>query len=197
MHVGIFFDRDGTINEEGNYLSSPEQLKLIPRATKAILEANTTGSKVFIISNQAGVARGFMSELQVQLVNNSLLQLLHNEHCTIDKLYYCPHHPDYGEPPYRANCECRKPKTGMLLQAALEFHIDLASSFVVGDKLIDIQTAINAGATGILVKTGYGLKEMNLLQQNNVHPAYIAEDSYDAVQFIKQQLTARANKQVS
>jgi D-glycero-D-manno-heptose 1,7-bisphosphate phosphatase len=197
MHVGIFFDRDGTINEEVNYLSSPEQLKLIPRAIQAIQEANTTGSKVFIISNQAGVARGFMNEEQVQLVNKSLLQLLLQKDCTIDKLYYCPHHPDYGEPPYRADCECRKPKIGMLLQAALEFQIDLASSFVVGDKLTDIQTATNAGATGILVKTGYGLREMNLLRQNNVHPAYIADDIFDAVQFIKQQLKARATIQVS
>ncbi len=197
MHVGIFFDRDGTINEEVNYLSSPEQLKLIPRVIKAIQEANSSGSKVFIISNQAGVARGFMSEQQVQHVNNSLLQLLQQEHCTIDKLYYCPHHPDYGEVPYRANCDCRKPKIGMLLQAAHEFQIDLQSSFVIGDKISDVQTANNAGAQGILVKTGYGLKEMNLLQQNNVHPAYIAEDSYDAVQFIKQQLKVRANKLVS
>jgi D-glycero-D-manno-heptose 1,7-bisphosphate phosphatase len=197
MHVGIFFDRDGTINEEVNYLSSPEQLKLIPRAIQAIQEANSTNCKVFIISNQAGVARGFMNEEQVQLVNQSLLQLLQQEECTIDKIYYCPHHPDYGESPYRANCECRKPNIGMLRQAAQEFQIDLALSFVVGDKLTDIQTANNAGATGILVKTGYGLKEMNLLPQNNVHPVYIAEDIYDAVQFIKPQLKARATTQVS
>ena len=188
MHVGIFFDRDGTINEEVNYLSSPEQLRLLPRATQAIQQANALDCKVFIISNQAGVARGFLTEQQVQSVNQYLLQLLREDNCTIDKVYFCPHHPEFGESPYKAHCECRKPKIGMLLQAAREFQIDLSNSFVIGDKLTDIQTANNAGAKGILVKTGYGNEEMNLLQQNNVSVAYIADDIYDAVQFIKNNL---------
>ncbi len=185
MHAGIFFDRDGTINEDVNYLSEPEQLRLLPRAAQAIREANELRFKVFIISNQSGVARGMMTENQVDIVNKALLQLLADEGATIDGIYYCPHHPDTGFAPYLLDCECRKPHTGMLLQAVKQFDIDLTHSFVIGDKISDIQTANNAGASGILVKTGYGNKEMNLLKENNVTTAYIAEDCYDAVQYIK------------
>ncbi len=186
MRAGIFFDRDGTINEEVNYLSNPEQLRLLPRAVQAIREANDLGFKVFIISNQSGVARGIITEEQVQAVNTALVQLLNKNGCTIDGVFYCPHHPNIGIAPYIRNCDCRKPNIGMLLQAVNQFNVDLKHSFVIGDKMSDIQTANNAGTSGILVKTGYGSQEMNLLQENNVTTAYIAEDCYDAVQYIKQ-----------
>jgi D-glycero-D-manno-heptose 1,7-bisphosphate phosphatase len=185
MHAGIFYDRDGTINEERNYLSSPDQLHLFPKAAQALIEAQALGYKNIIISNQSGVARGYITEEQVRIVHEALLHLLKNEGATVDAIYYCPHHPETGNPPYRKECECRKPKIGMLLQAARELSLDLRQSFVIGDKLTDIQTAINAGAQGILVKTGYGSQEMNLLQSNNVTTTYIAENVYDAIQFIK------------
>ncbi len=185
MCAGIFFDRDGTINEERNYLSSPDQLQLFPRTADALREAQHLGFKLFVISNQSGVARGYITEHQVQLVNTALLRLLQEQGVALDGIYYCPHYPNIPHSPYGIDCTCRKPKTGMLLQAARDFKIDLLRSFVIGDKVSDIQTANNAGARGILVKTGYGVAEMNLLQPNNVTTAYIAEDIYDAVQFIK------------
>jgi len=185
MRVAFFFDRDGTINEEVNYLSSPDQLRLLPRAAEALRIANSFGVYVFIISNQSGVARGLLTEQQVETVNQALLEMLKKEGVHVDGIYYCPHHPEYGEPKYRIPCDCRKPGIGMLNQAASAFPIDMKRSFVIGDKLIDVQTATNAGATGILVKTGYGKNEMNLLSAGDVTTNYIAEDSYDAVQYIK------------
>ncbi|TAK55965.1 MAG: HAD-IIIA family hydrolase [Bacteroidetes bacterium] len=184
MRGGIFFDRDGTINEEVSYLSSPEQLRLIPRSAQAIHDARAAGFFVFIISNQAGVARGYLTEEGVEQINSSLLRMLQAEHATIDGIYYCPHHPELGEAPYRLDCDCRKPHIGMMLQAQREFGVDFSRSFVIGDKVSDIATANNAGAKGILVKTGYGREAMNLLSAKNVTPAYIAEDAFDAVQFI-------------
>lgn len=186
MHVGIFFDRDGTINEEVNYLASPDQLRLIPRAAQALRTINETGWKVFIISNQSGVARGFLTEEQVRIVNLHLLTMLEKEGGKVDDIFYCPHLPGSVNSKYNIVCDCRKPNIGMLLNAAKTYNIDLRRSFVIGDKVTDVETANNAGAGGILVKTGYGLKEMNLLLQNNVTSAYVADDVYDAVQFIKQ-----------
>lgn len=185
MHIGIFLDRDGTINEEVNYLSTPGEVHLIPGAADAIREANRLGLKVFVITNQSGIARGVFTEEYLAEVHSHLLQLLKDEHAHIDGVYYCPHHPDFGEGRYRRDCSCRKPNIGMLTQAAREFDIDIGKSFVVGDRMIDVQTGNNAGATSILVLTGYGKEEQTLLQQHHVHADHVAADLYEAVQYIK------------
>ena len=188
MQIGLFLDRDGTINEEVDFLSSPNELRLIPCSAAAIHEANQLGLKVFITTNQSGIARGMLTEHDLTEVHNKLLSLLRNEQAHIDAVYFCPHHPDFGNPPYRRECDCRKPNIGMLEQAAKEFDIDLHKSFVVGDRLIDIQTGNNAGAVSILVLTGYGKEEQKLLQQNHVRVDHTANDLHDAVQYIKRAL---------
>ena len=190
--VGIFLDRDGTINEEVDFLSNPDNLHLIPRSVEAIREANAMGFKVFIITNQSGIARGFLTEERLSAIHERLLASLKAERATIDAIYYCPHHPELGNKPYVKDCECRKPKTGMLRRAAEEFDVDLAQSFVVGDRMIDVQTGNNAGATSILVLTGYGKEELALCRQNNVPITYVANDLLDAIEFVSR--TVRQNQ---
>ncbi|HEY6193128.1 MAG TPA: HAD family hydrolase [Bacteroidota bacterium] len=184
--IGIFLDRDGTINEEVDYLSSPLDLHLIPGAADAIREANESGFKVFIITNQSGIARGILTEERLAEIHAALVSALARQHATIDKIYYCPHHPDFGEPPFRAVCNCRKPGTGMIDAAVREFGIDISKSFVIGDRMIDVQTGNNAGAASILVLTGYGRKELELCRLNGVPVGHVAEDLPDAIHYVKQ-----------
>ncbi|MFI5251371.1 MAG: D-glycero-alpha-D-manno-heptose-1,7-bisphosphate 7-phosphatase [Bacteroidota bacterium] len=190
MHIGLFLDRDGTINEEVEYLSSSHQVRLIPRAAEAIHEANKLGFKVIGISNQSGVARGMFTEDDVKIVNTTLRTLLEKENAHLDAMYYCPHYPKGERSPYNIECECRKPKIGMLLRAQKEFQLDLTRSFVIGDKISDIQTGNNAGAVSILVLTGYGKNQVNLLTGLNGHAEYIATDLMDALNHIKQLLSS-------
>ena len=185
MHIGLFLDRDGTINEEVDYLSSPHQVRLIPRAADAIREAKGLGFKVVVISNQSGVARGMFTETDLKEVNSALIALLSREQAQIDALYYCPHHPDGTVAPYNIDCDCRKPGIGMLKRAAREFDIDLSSSYVVGDRMSDIEAGRNAHATSILVLTGYGKEQLNRIDGQNVSMQYVATDLYDAFQQIK------------
>lgn len=180
--VGVFFDRDGTINVDLDYLSDPEKLRLIPGAVEAIKEANDLGVRVFVITNQSGVARGLYTEKDVQAVHHRLEQVLNRSGARIDALFYCPHHPDYGVPPYRKVCSCRKPKTGMLKEAEKSFGIDLKASFVVGDKCTDIATGRAAGCGTVLVLTGYGAAEV---AECGTQSDFVAKDIYDAWKHIR------------
>lgn len=191
LNAGLFLDRDGTINVERGYLADPDGVELLPGAADAIRAANQFGLPVIIITNQAGVARGFHSEADVNSVNARLKELLKAQGAAIDALYYCPHHPEVGNPPYRIVCTCRKPKTGMLKMAEKSLGINLASSFVVGDKCSDIETGKNAGCRTVLVLTGYGRSEMEHCKGNNV-PDHVAEDLPGAWEYIKESLTRRA-----
>jgi D-glycero-D-manno-heptose 1,7-bisphosphate phosphatase len=182
--VGIFLDRDGTVNQEVDYLTSPDSLTLLPGVTEAIHEANSLGWKVFIITNQSGIARGLLTKDELAIIHNVLRAQLQAGGASLDAIYYCPHHPDFNQP-----CTCRKPNIGMLLEAKGEFQIDFERSYVVGDKMIDIETAQNCGAHSILVLTGYGKTELELCRQNNVNIDFVAENLYDAIQYIKQNET--------
>jgi D-glycero-D-manno-heptose 1,7-bisphosphate phosphatase len=151
-----FLDRDGTINVEVEYLSEPEQIVLLPGAAAAIARLNRAGIVVVVVTNQAGVARGYFPESRVAQIHARLDELLEAEGARIDRYYYCPHHPTAGLGAYRVECDCRKPKPGMLLAAAKELDLDLARSVLIGDKLLDLEAARQAGCEGILVRTGYG-----------------------------------------
>jgi D-glycero-D-manno-heptose 1,7-bisphosphate phosphatase len=188
LQTGIFIDRDGTINNEVDFLLTPDQLNLIPRSANAICELNKLSLKIFILTNQSGVARGLLTENELHVVHDRLLQMLENQNAHIDKIYYCPHHPEGSVEKYRKECECRKPKPGMLLSAAKEYKIDLSASYIIGDKMIDIQAGNNCGAGTVLVLTGYGKSELEVCRKNNIRIDHIAENLYDAVQFIKSRL---------
>jgi|ERR1041385_2789745 D-glycero-D-manno-heptose 1,7-bisphosphate phosphatase len=184
-NIGIFLDRDGTINEEVDYLTSPDNLRLFHGSANAIREANTLGLKVFIITNQSAIARGLLTEQQLSKIHDMLVSKLRADGARLDAIYYCPHHPDFGDAPYNKDCDCRKPNIGMLERAVKEFDIDLKKSFVIGDKMTDIQTGNNAGTKTILVLTGYGKQELDLCHQQNAHIDYVAEHLPDAMQYVK------------
>jgi len=182
--IGIFLDRDGTINQEVDYLRSPDDLHLLEGAAAGIRELNQCGCRVFVITNQSGIARGLLTEQQLDAIHQKLRTELKAENAYLDAIYYCPHHPE-GNPPYRMECDCRKPNTGMIDRAIKEFQIDTGQSFVVGDRLLDIQTGKNVGAQTILVLTGYGKQELQYCRDHNVQIDFVAENLYDAVTHIK------------
>jgi D-glycero-D-manno-heptose 1,7-bisphosphate phosphatase len=187
-NTAVFLDRDGTINEEVGYLDNLDKIQIIPGAREAIQLINLSGMKAIVITNQAGVARGFFTEEFVQAANKLIQSELKKKGAYIDGFYYCPHHPTEGKGIYLQSCNCRKPAPGMLLTAASEFNINLAESYLIGDTFGDIQTAKSAGLKAVLVKTGYGNE---LLQRGDsketmpeIKPDYIAEDILHAVQWI-------------
>jgi D-glycero-D-manno-heptose 1,7-bisphosphate phosphatase len=152
----VFLDRDGTLIEEVNYLSAPEQVRLIPGAADAVRRLNDAGMLVVVVTNQAGVARGYFPESRVAEVHAHLSALLAECGAKIDAYFYCPHHPTEGIGAYRVACECRKPRPGLLLTAARELGIDLSRSWMIGDKLCDVSAGEAAGCRTLLVRTGHG-----------------------------------------
>jgi D-glycero-D-manno-heptose 1,7-bisphosphate phosphatase len=183
----VFLDRDGTINEEVNYLSHPDQLRLIAGAAEAIKRFNQAGLKVVIITNQAGVARGYFSENTLQQIHLELERMLRAQDAHIDAIYYCPHHPTAGIGVYKIDCNCRKPKPGLLERAARELNLYPRRSFIVGDKPADLQAGDAMGCRTILVRTGYGLESEKELAGGEFQPDHIADDLLEAARWILQQ----------
>jgi D-glycero-D-manno-heptose 1,7-bisphosphate phosphatase len=180
----IFFDRDGTLNQEIDYLSRPDQLLLVEGAVDAIRLVNSHRRLALVITNQSGIARGFFTEDQLMAIHLRLSKMFADEGACLDGIYFCPHHPSEGEPPYRADCDCRKPKCGLLERAAQDFELDLPSCAVIGDRLSDIEMAHRVGARGILVLTGYGQAEAaKLMIPGETQPDYIAANVLEAVKW--------------
>ena len=190
--VGLFFDRDGTLNTELDFLSRPEELQLIPNAARAIREANEFGVRVFIITNQSGIARGLFTETDLVVVHKRLITMLAHEGARVDAIYYCPHHPEYGQTPYKKACNCRKPKPGMLRKAAKEFGVKLSQSFVIGDRRIDMQAGKAAGCKTAMVLTGYGAVEREECRDTRIVD-FVASDAYEAWLHIKEILAQRSH----
>lgn len=162
-----------------------DRYALLPRSTAAIRRINETGMAAFVATNQSGVARGLFREELVQSVHQRLQEWLAEGGAHLDGIYYCPHHPREGNSPWTGPCDCRKPKPGMLLQAAAEHDIDLTRSYMIGDTGRDLGAGAAAGATPILVLTGYGRGEMEHLRDRwPAEPAFIAEDLVEAVNWI-------------
>lgn len=174
----IFFDRDGTINVEKDFISSPDEIELIPGAIEALRLATSSQYRIFVVSNQSGVARGIMSEDDVQSVNRRLIELASREGIAFDGIYYCPHYP-----PLSGACLCRKPNRGMIDQALQRFSIDIPRSYVIGDRILDMELAFNVGAGSVMVMTGYGEDESDAWETGR-KPDYFARDILDAVKWI-------------
>ena len=155
MTRAVFLDRDGTMIEERGYLDRLDLIAPFPGTAAAVARLRAAGFLVVVVTNQAGVARGFFDEAFVRSAHAHLDALL-GPAGSPDAYYYCPHHPDGVVPGYTRACRCRKPAPGMIEQAAADLGIDVARSFVVGDKWLDVGLANQAGARGILVRTGYG-----------------------------------------
>ena len=181
----IFLDRDGTISEEVGYVNHLSRYRLMPNSLEAIRIANGAGFKVIVTTNQSGVARGYFGESLVHQVHARLTGWAEAAGARLDAIYFCPHHPQEGAPPYRAACDCRKPRPGMILRAAREHGLDLARCYAVGDGLVDLEAAAAAGVPGVLVLTGYGRGLVEHQRERlRAQPLRIVEDLLEAVRFI-------------
>ena len=152
----VFLDRDGTINVEKDYLHKTEDFEFIPGAPEAIKQLKDAGFLIIVVSNQSGIGRGYFDEQAVEVLHRHIQSELTAYGTSIDAFYFCPHHPEKGVGDYKVDCGCRKGAPGMLLQAAKEHDIALQQSFMIGDKLVDIEAGERAGCESILVLTGYG-----------------------------------------
>lgn len=183
--AAAFIDRDGTLTEEVGYVNHPRRLRLLPRSAEAVRQLNAAGLAAVVTTNQTGVARGYFSEDVLHAVNAELVSQLKEAGAHLDGIYVCPHHPTEGVPPFRAQCDCRKPRPGLFLRAASELGLDLAASTVVGDKPSDLLAARRVGARAVLVLTGYGLGEWEYRRDRfPVEPDHVAGDLLDAVEWI-------------
>ena len=181
----VFIDRDGTISEEVGYVNHPSRFQLYPYSSEAIKLLNENGWLAIVVTNQAGVARGYFSEDVVKQVHRELNRRMDENSARLDAIYYCAHHPTVGEPPYRLDCDCRKPKAGLVQQAAKDFAIDLGSSWMVGDRYSDIELARNAGLRSAFVLSGYGRGEWEYQRQNWQHePDLVSDNLFEAVKEI-------------
>jgi D-glycero-D-manno-heptose 1,7-bisphosphate phosphatase len=186
----VFLDRDGTIVEEVGYLGRIDRLSLFPWSVDAIRAFNRAGLPVVVVTNQAGVARGFFDETVVQEVHDALDRRLRAGGARIDAYYYCPHHPEGKIESYRLQCDCRKPGRALVDRAARDLGVDPTRSFVVGDRWLDVALANNIGADGLLVRTGYGRVE-EAQPKEGVVPAAIVNNLVEAASWILMRLSGR------
>lgn len=180
----VFLDRDGTINVESGYIRNLDDFNLMPGAAYAIKQLNELGIYAIVVTNQSGPARGYYDEAWVHSLHKRMNELLEAEGAHVDAIYYCPHLPEGVVPEYTKVCDCRKPGPGMINKALDEYPIDLSSSYMVGDKATDVELAQNVGCRSVLLRSGYGEMVLNGAYQWKVKPDHIAEDLYDAVNWI-------------
>jgi len=174
----VFLDRDGTIGEELGYVNHIDRFQIFPFAAEAIRQLNQAEIPVVVVTNQSGVARNIFPESLVHEVHKKMVKELAAGGAWIDAIYFCPHKSEDA-------CECRKPNPGLLKQAAREHALDLAASWVVGDRYADLEMGHAAGARGILVMTGYGRGEYELHRSSwPKQPEALAENLGDAVRHI-------------
>jgi len=175
MDKVVFLDRDGTISKDSpNHIKSWDEVHFFPNSKKGIKLLNDNGFNIIIITNQSVIARGMVTEKELDYIHNKLTEELEEYGCKIHKIYYCPHHPDDG-------CNCRKPQPGLLIKAAKENNIDISKSYMVGDRIMDIEVGKKVNCKTIFISSDYGLKE---LKNSNTKPDYIAKDLLDAGQWI-------------
>lgn len=189
----LFMDRDGTVSEEVGYVNHPSRFRLFPYSAEAIKLLNDNGWLAILVTNQAGVARGYFSEDVIVQVHERLRRDLEKASAKLDAIYYCAHHPSVGEPPYRLDCDCRKPKTGLIERASTDFEIDLKRSWMVGDRYGDIELARNAGLHSAFVLSGYGRGEWEYQRDSwKLEPEVVADTLLDVARIIIERDRARA-----
>jgi len=174
----VFVDRDGTICFDRHYLSDPDGLELIPTVAEGIKRLNDAGIPVIVVTNQSGVGRGLFDEDQLEVIHDRMEEVLDEHGARVDDIYYCPHKPDSG-------CDCRKPAPGMLLEASDEHGIDLKQSFVIGDRMMDVEMAHAVGAKAVLVPEPgdqYDIEKES--QASPEDPDYRTDSFMNAVEWI-------------
>ncbi|MGE5460447.1 MAG: D-glycero-alpha-D-manno-heptose-1,7-bisphosphate 7-phosphatase [Solirubrobacterales bacterium] len=180
----VLADRDGTINEQLDYVLSPDQIRLIPGAADALRELRALGLGVVVVTNQSPIARGWLTPAQLESIHDRLSELLRDDGATVDGYYTCPHEPDDG-------CECRKPGTALAMRAAAEHGFDPAEAFVVGDHRVDVEMGRRLGARTILVLTGHGREELAAAAAFADH---VAADLAEAAAIIREEILAQVER---
>lgn len=181
----VFIDRDGTVNEQMGYINHISRFVLLPGAEEAIKLLNSHQYLVVVVSNQSGVARGYFPIELVDEVHAHMRVLLEKEGAFVDGIFFCPHYPRGVVPEYSIECDCRKPKTGLIEKACEAFDVDMANSYVIGDRYSDIELALRLNLEGILVATGYGLGDVDyVFPRLSFKPAHIAKDLLHAARWI-------------
>jgi D-glycero-D-manno-heptose 1,7-bisphosphate phosphatase len=181
----IFLDRDGTLNVDDGHITGPDQFRLYDFAAEAVRLINQSGRMAVVLTNQSGIARDYLTEATLLEIHDLMEEELRSQGARIDAIYYCAHHPDYGSPPYRLDCDCRKPKPGLVQRAARDLDLDLRGCYVIGDRYRDIAAGHAAGARGVMVMTGLGREEYEADREHwPRQPDYIAEDLLEAVKWI-------------
>ncbi|KKM99488.1 hypothetical protein LCGC14_1147430 [marine sediment metagenome] len=173
----IFLDRDGVLNKEVGYLSNPNEFIFLEGSIEALKILKQKDYLLIVITNQAAVARGFLTVETLQVIHNKMVKILKENKISLDGIYYCPHHPEFT-----GSCDCRKPNPGMILEAKKKYNIDLDKSYMVGDTLNDIQTGIAAKCKTILVLTGYGKEEQKKI--GSVKPNMIFKNLFEFAKHI-------------
>ena len=189
MNKAVFLDRDGVINEDKGLLYKKEEISILPKVPKALNNLKEKGYLLIVITNQPAIARGLVSEKEIEELHNFMNQKLNN---LIDRFYFCPHHPEmHPDVPeharkYRIACNCRKPASGMLLQAAKDFDINLEQSWMIGDKVADIVAGKNAGCKTIRVKSpvSHQIHKSAIDFDKNTKADFSANNLLEATEFL-------------
>ena len=174
----VFLDRDGVLIKDVGYLKNPEDIIIMPNSVEALKILKAAGFLLIIVTNQAGIAKGFFNMDELRAVNNKLLKIYENNGIIIDDLYFCPHHENGTVEPYNIKCSCRKPETGMVLKGAEKFNIDADKSFMVGDKDSDILLAKNSGLKSFYIKNDM------YEHDENIAPDFYVKDLKEAAEII-------------
>ena len=183
MKKAIFLDRDGTINVEKDYIYKSEDLVFEEGSIEALKTFKNLGYILIVVSNQSGIARGYFTEEDLNVFNNNMNEILKKNGVEITEFYCCPHHPD-GIGKYKKVCECRKPNNKMIEDAIKKYNIDREKSYMIGDKISDIGAGLKSNLKTVLVKTGYGLKDMEKIDKNET---LICENLKDFSEILKRE----------
>jgi len=187
----VYLDRDGTLNFDPGYLNQPEQLRLLPGAGQAVARLNRAGFKTVVLSNQSGLARGLITQDQLEAIHQRLRELLAEDGARLDGVFVCPHHPDEG-------CACRKPAPGLVHRAQRELGVSPDNAIVIGDKASDVELARNVGALAVFVRSGnVPEEEQARMAERGLAPDYVARDLTGAVRWILAEVKARSTLTVN
>ena len=177
-HAAVFLDRDGVLNyNRSDYVLAREHVRFLPGVFDALRALAASDFRVVVVTNQSPVGRGLLDLQRLQAINQSIVAKIEEAGGRVDGVYYCPHHPDQG-------CECRKPRPGMLLQAAAELQLDLSRSYMVGDAVSDVEAALAAGCHPLLVRTGRGESQRSKMQEPRLRDVPVVADLAEAVDWI-------------
>jgi D-glycero-D-manno-heptose 1,7-bisphosphate phosphatase len=181
----VFLDRDGTLIHDAEYLKDPSQIKFFPRTAEAMRLLRRRGYYLFVVTNQSGVARGYFPESSVKKVHREMQSFLKSRDAAVHGFFYCPHFPKGKVKSLSRVCACRKPKTGMVRQAARKFPLDLKRSYMAGDKIDDVLLGRKAGfRASVLVRTGYGRKSEKELKNRKMGKTQVVSDILGAAKWI-------------